>query len=475
MKNKILLSLALGLAGAAQLMAGNVDIYITGSTAFRANCFTACEKLFVGGTPTIYYGDGAHGGTTYTGTALPTKTASWVMTGTPITSLTNLQGNTLIIHGLFTGSIQGIQSIQTQQQLTWALPIGTPNQNATAYTNVTPTIAFSDASGAVTPYPADNVNIGEQNVCVQPFVVCTSVAGGAVSSITNVSWEQLYYGIPKGRIPLSAWTYNKSDTNTFIYLLQRTGDSGTRRTETQGEFYQFGSTVGSYIYDATNNDFYNGATAALTNFTFGVSNATVVAGVIGSEGPGLTGANLAWGPGYIGGGDIANTLLLPNAANQSIAVLSMSDSKSVGTSGANWGTVVSFDGYWPTRAGIGLHGLPNTSTNDFSPITTGYYPIWGYEVIQFPVSSTALEADQNVTLTELTGVNSGSWNPATGAVPGSFLAVFNAQGGATPVAGSIDNEIFLTETTPSLFPNTAIRLSEMSSKRSSVGGVINPF
>jgi hypothetical protein len=46
MKKTLLLTLALGLAGAPSLLAGNVDVYITGSTAFRANVYTACQKLF---------------------------------------------------------------------------------------------------------------------------------------------------------------------------------------------------------------------------------------------------------------------------------------------------------------------------------------------------------------------------------------------------------------------------------------------
>ena len=44
MKKTLLLTLALGLAGASSLVAGNVDVYITGSTAFRANVYTACHQ-----------------------------------------------------------------------------------------------------------------------------------------------------------------------------------------------------------------------------------------------------------------------------------------------------------------------------------------------------------------------------------------------------------------------------------------------
>ena len=108
-------------------------------------------------------------------------------------------------------------------------------------------------------------NFNEEQVCVQPFVIAKSLAGGAVTNVNNLTWEQLEYGIPNGRMPLSSWTYNQTDTNTFIYLYQRTADSGTRRCWTQGNYYQFNDPVGIYCYDATNNALSTLPTV-LTNF-----------------------------------------------------------------------------------------------------------------------------------------------------------------------------------------------------------------
>ena len=44
MKKTLLLTLALGLAGATSLVAGTIDVFITGSTAFRANVYAACSE-----------------------------------------------------------------------------------------------------------------------------------------------------------------------------------------------------------------------------------------------------------------------------------------------------------------------------------------------------------------------------------------------------------------------------------------------
>jgi len=451
MKKTLLLNLALGLMGASSLMAATtVDVYITGSTAFRGNVYTACQKLYVGGAPNVFYGDAAHGGAD---SGFSSTTAAWAMTGTPITGLTNISGNTLIIHGLFTGSIQGIQTTAASTKLIFPLATGTPGGLTSAYTTNSPTIGFSDSSSAASPFPLGD-NYVEENVCVQPFVICKSTAAsGAVTTISNVSWEQLEYGIPAGRIPLSAWSYKTTDTNTFVYLMQRTKDSGTRRCETAGEYYLYTDPVGVYIYDFTNNFFYT--PTVLANNPFGAS----PHGVVGSAG--LGNANLNWGFGYVAGGDIKNSLNNNNVANQAIAMLSMSDAKGVG---ANWSQVVSFNGFWPTAAGIGLHGNAS-GTNDYSPITLGYYPLWGNEVLVHPIDPGTVAAnDQNINKTQL----------GDQSTPGSFLGVFNAQtliNGGTPLAGSIENEIELSKPTGA----TAIRLSDMKANRGSVGGLIAPF
>ena len=318
-----------------------------------------------------------------------------------------------------------------------------------------PTIGFSDASGAASPYPATG-NYVEENVCVQPFVMVKSTAtSGAVTNINNVSWEQMEFGIPNGRIPLAAWTGKITDTNSFVYLCERTKDSGTRRCETAGNYYQYNNPVTTYIYDYTNNFWYTPTNTLNSSYGF------YPYGVIGTEGPGNNNANLNWGTGYIGGGDIANSLNNNNVANQSIAYLSIADAKSVGSS--NWAEVVPFDGFWPTAAGAGIHG--NTGTNDFTPITLGYYPCWGLEVLVHPTDPSIVPAgDQDITKTEL----------GDEFHPGSFMGVFNAQtliNGGSPVVGSVEREITISEPSGA----TGIRLSEMSNSRSSVGGLISPL
>jgi hypothetical protein len=453
MKKTLLLTLALGLAGAPSLMAGTVDVYITGATAFRANVYTACTKLF-SPAPTICYGNAAHGGAD---SGFSSKTAAWAMTGTPISGITNISGSTLTVHGLFTGSIQGIQTVEQSTKLIFPNADSANNTLCLTYATNTPTIGFSDASGVATPYPAKG-NYVEEQVCIQPFVVVKSAATvGAVTNINNVTWEQLKYGIPQGRIPLATWTDKITDTNTFVYLMERTKDSGTRRNETAGDYYQYADSVGIYIYDYTNNFFYTPSVLAATAYGSSPN------GVVGAAG--LNNVNLNWGYGYVGGGDIANSLNNGNAANQAIGYLSIADARTVGT-GGNWGNVISVNGLWPTAAGSGIRGT--TATNDYSPITLGYYPCWGLEVLVHPVNP-ALISDQTITKTQL----------GDQTTPGSFMGVFNAQtliNGGSPLVGSIENEIELSKTSGIGITGgaTAIRLSDMLNSRAAVGGTISP-
>jgi hypothetical protein len=447
MKKTLLLTLAAGLISTSPLMA--LDLYITGSTAFRANVHDACFKLF-DSAPTEITGTAVTGGDSKTGNAA----AQWVMTGTVSNKVSAVGTTPLTIHALFTGSVQGIQTVEQNTKLTFI----TISNGVAVITNNTPTIAFSDASSESTPYPASGTaNYNEEQVAVQPFVMVKSVGAGGLNNITNVTWEQLKYAITAGRIPLSSWTYNTNDHNSFVYMIQRTKDSGTRRTEFAQELdgYNQGTTV--YIYDPTNTLFYK------TN--------TVVANTVGSQllGVGVVGAagnanaNLNWGSGYVGGGDIKTELGYTSISNQAISYLSMSDAK--GVTGVNWSQVIPFNGIWPTTANGGISGN-STLTNDYSPITKGLYTCWGYEVVVYPtVDPSGINNDQNLTATLL----------GSQTTPGTILGVLDNVSTGTPLPGSIDNEIEISKNpTASTGPATAIRIQDMVSSRSSVGGTITP-
>jgi hypothetical protein len=460
MKKTLLLTLAFGLASASPLMA--IDVYITGSTAFRQNVYNACKNLFIGNNPTIGYADAAHG----SNLKANSTDFTWVMTGTATNTMTAIANQPLTIHALFTGSIQGIQALENNQSLGFCNTILTPNVNGgTTYITNGPTIAFTDVPSAAAP-AYDVLNTGgafnEEQVAVQPFVfVKANAVSGNVHSITNISWEQARYVFNKGRIPFSSWSGNLSDTNNYVYLLNRTLDSGTLVTSEEEVSYLYGAPLPIYNYDHSSLAFYP---CALTNELFSTTGLTGF-GVIGAS-AGFNNANLNWGPGYIGGGDIKTALQITDAQNQSISYLSISDAQ--GITSANWSQVIAFNGTWPTAAGSGIVGIPNNTTNNYAPVTMGSYPFWSYETVVYPVNSVA---PGGITISQL-------GNQTT---TGSFLGVLDSQtkfNGGSPIAGSIENEIEQSKTPPyagNSYGATAIRLSDMTASRATVGGIVSPI
>jgi hypothetical protein len=283
------------------------------------------------------------------------------------------------------------------------------------------------------------------------------VASGIVSNINNITWEQVEYGIPPGRLPLSAWTGKAADTNNFVYLMERTKDSGTRRTFTQGAYYQYNDTVGVWLFDYTNHFWYQS-----TNLTT-TTTASSPNGVVGPAG--FNSVNLNWGSGFVGGGDIRTSLGNTDPGNQALACLSIGDAKSLGSS--NWAQVITYNGLWPTGVGAGIHG--NTATNtDYSPIIAGFYPLWGFEVLVHPWNPSA-------SATTISGQNLTYGQLGDNTTPGSFMGVFNAQsyqnGGGVSI-GSIENEIILSQSAAG--GATAIPLAQMINSRPNVGGTIYP-
>ena len=443
MKKILLTTLLAVLAGVTQLRA-DTDIYITGSTAFRVNVIAAVQNMF--SSITVGYADTAQvaGGTT--DSYASGKNYVWTISGTPITALTNITG-TLTVHANFTGSVQGIKAVQNEfsTKFTFLDKSGT-DTTAHVITNSS-TIAFSDVFATSTAYPEPS-GFGEDTVAIQPFVFVKSESP-TVSGITNITWQEAKALISLGSLPLSFWTQNGGSTN--VYMINRTRDSGTRRTV-------LGEVDDKYAQPFPINIYYP-SVMAFTNYNSTVTGTTN--NVVGASLGNLVN-NLQWGPGYVGGGDIKSELAIADVQNAAVSYLSFSDAK--GISGVNWNYVLSDNGNWPTLAGAGVHGQ-TTGTNDFTPILTGQYSYWAEEVVDYPTASGSLNtADQDVSLTQL----------GTGTTPGTFLGVLNYQsyGTNSVLLGSIEREIINSGT--SAVGNTAIPIWQMKVNHNGIGGVIAP-
>jgi hypothetical protein len=393
---------------ASQVMAANYDLYLTGSTAFRANVFTACGALYDGGAPAS-----ANDGT---GSTPASSDSIWTMSGTCVTSGLTSGSDTLTIHALWTGSVQGLSGLLNKDQLVF---LASATKGSTTLVTNDASAAFSDVFSSPTLDPLPTGSFTEKKVAVQPFTFVKSVAPGGVQSITNITWQQLntLLGSSDGSAPLSYFTGKANDATTNIYLVHRTLDSGTRVTTVQ-EAKHTGSITVNY-YDPVSDSY----VPATTN-----------------RGPD------AFGPGYVGGSDVKAIMQTNTFGNQAIAYLSMSDAK--GITGVNWQNLLAFNGNYPIANYV--PGVAPT-TNDYSPIIWGKYSFWAFECLDWPQSGQwGTYTDQNLSFAQLT----------------SITAKLSGTG-----VGSIDNTILLSQPAGTA---TAIRLTDIQVSRPAVGGIISP-
>ena len=463
MKKTLILTVATGLACAMSSMAAQYNLYITGATAFRQSVHNAALDLFdtppatnvVQSSGTLQYGTKTYGGDA----TLTSGNTQWYMRGTASNAVPNLGTNELVIHALFNGSVQGIKNVINKDKLYFMKGDGAIITN-------TPTIAFTDVPSSSTPYPTSaTADFDEDKVAVQPFAWTRAMAGNSLmTNVNNISYEQAKYLITAGRAKVSAWTM--SPNTNLVYLIGRTKDSGTRRLMLACSGYTYNTGLIMYNYDATNHFYYpaldNGIAAA-------VGSASANNGLVGSAG--VDGVNLAWGPGYIGGGDCRTAVNIVNSNNFSIAYMSFADAKTAGITGSNWSAVIPFNGFYPTIGTNGsffkADGTPwiwgASGTNNFSPITSGLYSGWAYEVMVYPITDpSAISADQDLTTAILGDANTQD----------TILGIFNKKYTAvqTPGKGSIEKQIESTKVAGA----TAIRIADMKTSRAAVGAVITP-
>ena len=349
MKKILALAALGGLLGAASVQAQTADIYITGSSAFRANVYDSVKALYSTLTS-------ENAGSL----AVSSGNSRWTMSG----QMSSLFGSrTIIVHANFNGSVQGVHGLYDSTDKSIFL------KNATASDIVlvtnTATCIFSDVDSSSTAYSLNPASFIERYVAVQPFVYARSL--NAPTSITNVTIQQLQTVMPNGQLPLSYLTGNTNDVTNNITLVNRSLDSGTRVSAYADAFV----TGSPQIYYWLTNSGVTGYYLATFNL-----------------GPAL------YGFGYVGGGDVKNVLIINDAKNIGFAYLGLGDAKSV-NGGLN---ILSYNGFYPSsdiKTGSAVPTAPS-----FDLVRNGQYSYWAYEVFAQPKTVTA--ADQNITGTDLT-------------------------------------------------------------------------
>jgi hypothetical protein len=402
MKKILALSVLAGLLGAVSVPAAVKDIYITGSTAFRAQAYTAIKNGLYSSTGFSEFPSPGSGGN-----------SRWIMSG----SMPSLfPGDTVIVHANFTGSVQGIYSMYNNTDT----KVYYSDTSGNLITN-TATCAFSDVDSISTSYPLDSGSFLELHVAIQPFAWVRNAA--ATTVITNVTIQQLQEFMPLGKIALSYFTGNLSDSSKSVWLVNRSLDSGTRVAAYADAYVSGSPTV---WYWNTNASMYAGKIAFVvaTNYL----------------GPSL------FSYGYVGGGDVVAAMNL--ATTNAMAYLGIADAKNV-----NGGLdILSYNGFYPSSDIKTGQAVPTTPA--FDNVLNGQYSYWAYECLDYP--KTISYGGQNIS-----GADIDTFCRALGGYDSSY----NFIPGST---GSIDSVIATTS------PKISIRLGDMNVGRAAVGGPIAP-
>jgi hypothetical protein len=338
MKKILTFSALAGLLGVISVSAAVKDIYITGSTAFRSQAYTAIKTGLYNSTGFSEFPSPGAGGNSV-----------WTMSGT----MSLFPGDTVVVHANFTGSVQGIYSLYNNSDT----KVYYADTSGNLITN-TATCAFSDVDSIATSYPLDSASFIELHVAIQPF--CWVRNAATPTTITNVTIQQLQEFMPAGRIALSYFTGNPSDHSKKVWLVNRSLDSGTRVTAYADAYVSGSPTV---WYWNTNPTMYG------TNQSGG-PNINVFVVATNYLGPSL------FSYGYVGGGDVVAAI---NAAStNALAYLGLADAKNV-----NGGLdIMTYNGFTPSsdiKTGVAVPTTPS-----FDNVINGQYSYWAYECLDYP-------------------------------------------------------------------------------------------
>ncbi len=186
---------------------GQVQLTVTGSTAFRANVLNRVPTLYDTGSLTSYTNSASAGTISYIGT-ISNKVSA-------------LGATTVTIALAFSGSGTGMTAVKNQA----AIGVTDPSNPTGALINKVPDVAFSDVyPGAASP-PIPDSAFDRSIVGVVPFVYCKN---NALAGISNITREQaVLLMTASGDFGMPA-TYLGGASPNPVYLIGRDSGSGSR-------------------------------------------------------------------------------------------------------------------------------------------------------------------------------------------------------------------------------------------------------
>lgn len=238
---------ALALAGTSH---AQTVIEITGATAFRSAAPKAINAIYNAGGPFVAVHNGGLNGGTY---------QAWRGTFGTL-------GSDVTIRTSWNGSVEGIRAVAQPGNVIDGLPTNANYLNTTILDGLTPAasgnivgvntsgnvsaavaeMAFSDVLKESTPVPG---SLSGGAVGVQVFTMVANKTwrdDSRTSGITNITSQQYRALLSQGKVKLSFFTGNASDTD-LVYATGRNDGSGTRTTYLAESGYGISKLVKQYV------------------------------------------------------------------------------------------------------------------------------------------------------------------------------------------------------------------------------------
>jgi len=329
MKKTTALSILGMILSAASLQAQTIDIYVSGSTAFRNSAQRAITNLYAGNLLNQNPAGGVGASKVTYGGTIPS-----LFGATPVN-----------IHCGFNGSLTGCDTLARNIAVSF---FTSPTNGDATSISVVPDLGFSDVfAGTVGDGFA---NLVDSFVAVQPF--CWVKDAVASTTFTNVTHQELQDLLPNGVEILSYFTSNTNDDSVSVHLVGRDLESGTRWTGSRDPGVLAQDVAGQQLY-------FPNVAAPLVNGLYQWTNGFV---------------------GFASGGNITTFLNNPAGGGRdaktgpTLSYVGLADVFSAGL----LTNVISYDGNLPWGNFITNSGA-SSFTNDFSPIIKGKYSFWSIE------------------------------------------------------------------------------------------------
>ena len=228
MKLKNILSGSIALVALATTAKADVEVRITGATAFRTAAINALKAQFDIGNNGVSYSY-AHN-----------KAAGSVNAADRVTFKGKFPGvaGTTTVRVSHNGSVEGLRAIAapgpandplfiTDAALPAASPTGAEAANISGSTvQQVAKFAYSDVRQSSSPVSSPTLSPAQPKVGVTLFTMLANE--GAPAGLTNVTFQQFKALFAQGSLPLSVFTGDAGDSGTFVYATGRNDGSGTR-------------------------------------------------------------------------------------------------------------------------------------------------------------------------------------------------------------------------------------------------------